>query len=390
MNIREYPYTVLSNAEYNETVICEAMNICWNDHDGEGVLIPQAISKRYCIENVIESHYMFCWGCALFPKILDEVFAVYIFGYAKQNYLHEQTYEIYDESNRIIHPRIKNFYMDSKEVFGFIHKTVDRGLLPDNLKTNLIQLTEAKYYEGQNYYIFHLENQTFAFRAHAFETIKELLSQINENIALGVGIASYKISKNGEWAVVEISEGSIFIIKREDDYTVAIEKEKANVNYGLHKSKLFFQLSPNKIDWSKLKPDHGKTFESLCELILRNDDRFHIVPRGKTNAPDGGRDFEVEESENGLKIQWAVQCKFSLNRSISLKQISDWFCNLIESDLNGYWLITNNDVSPRITDQFKKISEKFPAIQTRIWQRTDFDDLKDKHPQLFNADFFDK
>lgn len=388
MDIRKYPYITLDKAEYDQTIICEAENICCNPYDGER-LSPQSISKRRCIENIIESHYTYCWGCELFPEILEEVFAVYIFGYAEQNDFYEQTYEIYDESNRIIYPHIKNFYTDSEKTFGFIHKTADRELLPNNLKTDLTQLTEIEYYEGKEYYIPRLGNRSFAFRAQAFETIKELMSQIDKNIALGFGIAGYKISKNREWAVVEISEGSIFIIKREENCFAAVEKEKANVNYGLHKSKLFFQLSPNKVNWFKLKSDHGKTFESLCELILRNDDRFHLVPRGKTNAPDGGRDFEVEESKNGQKIKWAVQCKFSLNRSISLKQISDWFCNLAEPDINGYWLMTNNDVSPSITDQFKKMSNRFPNIQTRIWQRTDFDDLKDKYPQLFNADFFD-
>jgi hypothetical protein len=83
-----------------------------------------------------------------------------------------------------------------------------------------------------------------------------------------------------------------------------------------------------------------------------------------------------------------VQCKFSTS-SISPKTIPDWTNRVLEHNVAGYWLMTNNDLTPDLFDQLKDAERnKKIEISVKIWQRNKFDALFNTHPELFTSDNF--
>ena len=78
-----------------------------------------------------------------------------------------------------------------------------------------------------------------------------------------------------------------------------------------------------------------------------------------------------------------VQCKFS-EHSISPSIIAGWTDRIIEHSYDGFWLMTNNDVTPNLFDQFKDIERNNRyAIKTKLWQRSDFEIKLSVHAELF-------
>ena len=156
-----------------------------------------------------------------------------------------------------------------------------------------------------------------------------------------------------------------------------LEEERIMLSSKLSESRPFFEtLAPTYYEWNNLKAPKAANFEKIVELLLQQEKSLEkIVPLGKTNASDRGRDFDVTEKistmNKGEKKKWLVQCKFSKN-SISPNILSGWVDRVVEHDYDGYWLITNNDVTPSLFDQFKdvELNPKY-EIETRLWQRSD-------------------
>ena len=114
---------------------------------------------------------------------------------------------------------------------------------------------------------------------------------------------------------------------------------------------------------------------------------------GKTNAADRGRDFLVTENTfdtfgSLLQKKWLVQCKFS-DKSISPKTIPDWVNRTVEHEVDGYWLITNNDLTPDLFDQLNDVPKnKHYKFETRVWQRNTFDIKLATRPVVFVTGLF--
>ena len=83
-----------------------------------------------------------------------------------------------------------------------------------------------------------------------------------------------------------------------------------------------------------------------------------------------------------------MQCKFS-DKSISPKTIPDWVNRTVEHGVDGYWLITNNDLTPDLFDQLNDVPKnKNYKIETRVWQRNTFDIKLATRPEVFVTGLF--
>jgi len=83
-----------------------------------------------------------------------------------------------------------------------------------------------------------------------------------------------------------------------------------------------------------------------------------------------------------------VQCKFS-EHSISTKTIPDWPTRVIEHGCDGFWLMTNNDLTPDLIDQLNDVERNNKhKIETKFWQRNTFDIKLMIHPEVFISDAF--
>ncbi len=114
---------------------------------------------------------------------------------------------------------------------------------------------------------------------------------------------------------------------------------------------------------------------------------------GKSKAPDRGRDFiyveKIDTIEEKKEFKWLVQCKYS-HRSISPSDISGWVEQVIEHQANGYWLVTNNDISSNLYDQFKGVeANKKYAIEVNCWDRLKIEALLNVYPDLHKKYFKD-
>ena len=116
-----------------------------------------------------------------------------------------------------------------------------------------------------------------------------------------------------------------------------------------------------------------------------------VVSIGKARAADRCRDFEVEEKTQGLvgstTLKWLVQCKYS-KRSVSPDIIKGWTDRVREHGYDGFWLMTNNDLTPDLFDQFRGV-EINTDIKVRFWQRADLDRKLNVYSELLkNGQFF--
>lgn len=251
-------------------------------------------------------------------------------------------------------------------------------------------------YQGEKFLLCNDGNDIYAYNISFFEKSESFLNELDS------------ITQNLEkkyWVGNDLeSPLHILIIETEIAYYLIaglvsdnqLEEERVLLSNKLESSQPFFQFkAPISFDWNKLIGDKDRQFERICELLLQRDKNIkRVIPIGKTRAADRGRDFEViEKIENFGKEEerkWLVQCKFS-EYSISPKIISGWTDRVIEHKYDGYWLMTNNDITPNLFDQFKdvKLNDNF-EIKTRFWQRSDFQIKLNVHSELFiNNDIFE-
>lgn len=285
-------------------------------------------------------------------------------------------------------------YKDSNNYCAFVHATANRELLGEKLFRLIISLKKTTaVYEGENYLFLSIKNDAFAFDLKLYQNIINLISEINEHTPFF--IKEYQISSDGILAGLLMNDHSLFLIAQILGYKQYIDEERILLVRKIGSAQAFFNFEPyKKINWSKLKSPQGEHFESLCEIILSKQENItEIQPFGKTNASDRGRDFIVTEKSIDIdgksrKINWLEQCKFSKN-SISTKHVPDWTNRIIEHHLDGYWLITNNDLTPDLQDQLKDSEKNIKMkIETRIWQRNKFDAIYNTHPELFTVENF--
>lgn len=290
---------------------------------------------------------------------------------------------------------IIGFYTDENKCSAFIDKNVNLGLLPIELTGKISSLKKINsLYEGENHAFFKVDGTPYSINIRFLRVINEIISEIA--FYHYFEIKEYLATTDGSLMGIRMSDKSLFIIAGKVGYQDYLEEERIILSERINSAQPFFNFEPHKkIDWIKLKEPKGHFFEMLCEVILsRQEGVTDIQPIGKTTASDRGRDFVVCEKSMNINgeatmTKWLVQCKYS-EKSISTKTVPDWTNRVLEHDLDGFWLMTNNDITPDLFDQLNDTSKnRKVVILTRIWQRNKFDALFNTYPELFTSDEFD-
>jgi hypothetical protein len=290
---------------------------------------------------------------------------------------------------------LKGIFTDESKVIAVIHKTSNPKLLPNNFSDKLENLIDViQIYEGTSYLLAKTEDKVFSFKIENFNKVKDIIQTIDYEFS--IEIHKTEVSKDGKLICFTTTDETRYLISGLISDNSYEEEERIILTKKVEESKPFFDFEPfSKVDWSKLKTVKGSTFEGLCEVLLQNDRKIiDIQAIGKPNAADRGRDFIIIEetfdlSDKKRHLKWLVQCKYS-EHSISPNTISGWTDRAIEHRIDGYWLMTNNDITPSLYDQLNDSSknEKF-GIKTRIWSRNKFDIQFNLQKELFSSEFFD-
>ena len=288
---------------------------------------------------------------------------------------------------------IKGFYYNENKAVGVIHSSTNLKLLPKAFAekiSDLVNVTDL--YEGERYLLAKTAKKIFGFDIRNYRKVQDIIQTIDYEYDLS--IEEKLISSDGIILVLIGSDGTKFIVMGllGEEFE---EEERVTLSQKVESSKPFFEFEPfTKVNWEKLKDIKGTTFENLCEVLLQNQNGIlEVQTIGKANAADRGRDFivirEVYDLNGTKKEKWLVQCKFS-KHSISPATISGWTDRVVEHNVDGYWLMTNNDITPSLYDQLNDSSknEKF-NVKTEIWPRNKFDILFNLQKELFSKEFFD-
>ena len=288
---------------------------------------------------------------------------------------------------------IKGFYYNENKAIGVIHSSTNNKLLPKAFAekiSDLVKVTDL--YEGERYLLVKTTEKIFGFDIRNYRKVKDIIQTIDYEYDLT--IEERLISSDGIVLVLIGSDGTKFIVMGllGEEFE---EEERVTLSQKVESSKPFFEFEPfTKVNWEKLKDIKGTTFENLCEVLLQKQNGIIDVQTiGKANAADRGRDFivirEAYDISGTKKEKWLVQCKFS-KHSISPVTISGWTDRVVEHNVDGYWLMTNNDITPSLYDQLNDSSknEKF-NVKTEIWPRNKFDILFNLQKELFSNEFFD-
>jgi hypothetical protein len=313
------------------------------------------------------------------------------FGF--QEYKTETTEEINGEIIKTIKV-IKGFFYDQKKAVGIIHSSTNYKLLPQSFLEKISDLIEVTHlYEGESYLLAKTKKKTFGFNIRNYQKIKDIIQTIDYDFNLK--IEKQLVSSDGIVLVLITDDNTKFIVMGllGQDFE---KEERVTLSKKVENAKPFFEFEPyTKVDWSLLKDIKGTTFEGLCEVLLQNENGIiEVQAIGKANAADRGRDFiiikETYDISGKKEEKWLVQCKFS-KHSISPATISGWTDRVVEHNVDGYWLITNNDITPSLYDQLNDSSknEKF-KVKTKIWQRNNFDIKLNLQKELFSKEFFNE
>jgi len=256
-----------------------------------------------------------------------------------------------------------------------------------NEKLKELKIADRTYL-GEKYFLVKLDDVVYNFDRSYYIMLRDIVSGLTYSNSL----EDYKY-----YIATSVKNNNVVLLAETDSLYFGIaqvrgeylEEERIILSSKLARSQPFFEtLVPTYYDWTKLKSPKSKNFEQIVELILQKEANVEkITPIDKTNASDRGRDYDVQEvvstMKEGQRKKWLVQCKFS-SKSISPSTVAGWVERVIEHNYDGYWLITNNDVTPTLFDQFKDV-ENNPKheIETRIWQRSDMHIKMNLYNELF-------
>lgn len=263
-----------------------------------------------------------------------------------------------------------------------------------NLKPEFQRIFENQYtveniFEGEKYLLCLANSKIYSFNINFYNSINSVIDEIDFEYPLIEREITIGIDKETNFHVLIISTNIAYFLIAGLLPDNQEEEERVILSNKLESSQPFFEFkAPIHFDWNKLLGDKDRQFERICELLLQKENNISsIIPIGKTRASDRGRDFEVTEKIGGInsntEIKWLVQCKFSEN-SISPSSISGWTDRIIEHKYDGFWLMTNNDITPNLFDQLKDVTnnENY-RIKTKFWQRSDFHIKLNVHSELF-------
>lgn len=287
---------------------------------------------------------------------------------------------------------VQGFFVDENRTRAIISDVANPKLIPEKIVLQMQDLIPIEHiYEGYEYLLVKTKDKILTFNIQLFHSIKELVRLMD--LYLSCSIEKYLTNDNGTLLVLDTGQTKFLISGML--ITETEEIERAILTSKLEEAKPFFEFKAiKKVDWSQLKDDKGDHFEKLTESLLPLEPNLtDIKSIGKTNAADRGRDFLVTENTfdtfgSQLQKKWLVQCKFS-DKSISPRTIPDWINRTVEHGVDGYWLITNNDLTPDLFDQLNDVPKnKNYKIETRVWQRNTFDIKLATRPEVFVTGLF--
>lgn len=282
---------------------------------------------------------------------------------------------------------IQGFFVDDNRTRAIISDVANPQLIPENISNQIRNLILIDHiYEGYEYLLVKTIDKIFTFNIQLYYSVKELVRLMD--LYISCKIEKFLINEDGTLLVLDTGKTKFLISGMLTTETEEIER--AILTSKLEEAKPFFEFKAiKKVDWSKLKDNKGDFFEKLIETLLPLEPNLiDIKSIGKTNAADRGRDFLVTEKSfdtfgSPLEKRWLVQCKFS-DKSISPKTIPDWVNRTVEHQVDGYWLITNNDLTPDLFDQLNDVPKnKHYKFETRMWQRNTFDIKLATRPEVF-------
>jgi len=297
----------------------------------------------------------------------------------------------------IITSFLKNMYIDETNSIIVGHHThllddINKLIFHNNAIFENIDTT----YNGFNSNLFKINNDIYYINKEVYDNIRKIILDLSyyfksNIISLKIGTSKNKQRKDG---LLFIKTNWFWIITTGVSVSQdEIEEEQVQLSMKVQESRDFFQIVDFfDINWGLLKEKKDSTFQNLIfDLLYHRSSKIKIEPIGKSKAADRGRDYiyiETIDTFDGVKeIKWLVQCKCS-NKSISPSSISGWGERVIEHHLDGYWLITNNDISPNLYDQFKDVeSNQKYNIKTKYWERLQVEALINVYPSLYKKYF---
>jgi hypothetical protein len=302
------------------------------------------------------------------------------------------TEEIQNVNGQIIkiEKKVKGFFVDETEVRAVISEIANEDFLPVSIKTALAnKIPVEATYEGLQYLLAKTKDKIYPYTLSYYESFKEIIRCID--LHYHCSIKEISIGEPGSILILDTGETKFIIAGLLGEEQT--EEERGILISKIESAKPFFEFKPiRKVNWNKLLVDKGDTFEKLVESLLPLEKTvIEVKSIGKTRAADRGRDFIVlEKSNNALgnivEKKWLVQCKFS-EHSISTKTIPDWATRVLEHNCDGFWLMTNNDLTPDLIDQLNDVERNNKhKIETKFWQRNTFDIKLATHPEVFASD----
>ena len=301
-----------------------------------------------------------------------------------------------DNEEIIIKTINKGVFKGDNGRFGIFCNFIDKTSLPAHLQNYFANKQEVvNIYEGNKYLLCSTKESYYVFSIEDYRQLCEIVDEVEYNLELGEINYRIGINKDSTAPILSLETNvASFVIMGQIDND-QLEEERTILSQFLEKSKPFFEFEkPQYFNWENLKGHKDSQFERICEALLNKQKNITtIISIGKTRAADRGRDFEVTEVINEFgnrkEIKWLVQCKYS-EKSISPNSIAGWTDRIIEHKYDGFWLMTNNDITPSLFDQFKDVDSnvKF-GFKVKFWQRSDFDVKLNVYSELFtNGNYF--
>ncbi|MCH7828131.1 MAG: restriction endonuclease, partial [Bacteroidetes bacterium] len=255
------------------------------------------------------------------------------------------------------------------------------------------KLTELKkvekIYKGEGHLLVLSEDSIYSFNNDYYKIVYDIINDLYNYDAISAEPEYFLGTMKGKKVKVLFLKTEVAYFGIAGIVADFAEEERIILSSKLEQSQAFFEISaPKYYNWENLIENKAENFEKIIEILLQKEkDISKVVAIGKTNAADRGRDFEVVELvptiSGTITKKWLVQCKYSL-KSISPNNISGWVERVIEHHYDGYWLITNNDITPTLFDQFKDIEKNTKySFEVKFWQRFDLHIKMNLYNELF-------
>jgi hypothetical protein len=233
-------------------------------------------------------------------------------------------------------------------------------------------------YEGEQSLLALSAHETFAYDLKKFEMARDFFRFLDD--VFYVPFENFSIDPIVKSLIIRSTWVTAAIMPKYGTTTQWVEEEHSKLNQKVAEANPFFdiasELPPLMIPWDRLKKPKDDTFEELTGMLVEKEpDIARVYRNGKTRAGDRGMDFDIHRKVIDLvgKTQterWLGQCKYSSN-SINVADIKGWTDRVREHGCAGYWLFTNNDITPALRTHFEGVQRNI-GIKVEYWDRARF------------------